>query len=154
MMKKQQRQKIKQKDLPVIKFPFCCPPHKIAAYFIRKIFLSANNKKNCRTHTLYRRASIAIFRLSCLRFTKLSLFLCLSSAIHQSKMANTKHIVCTISYHTHARAHTHTRGMRRYFDEYKQVLIGLAEWHNTRFASTQNEKGEFSIHRVFIARPM
>lgn len=91
--------------LPVIKFPFGCPPLKIAAYFIRKIFLSANNKKNCRTHTVYR--SVYRYLSPFVSSVQEALFLSLSSAIHQSKMANTKHIV----YHTipHARAQTHTR---------------------------------------------
>lgn len=93
--------------LPVIKFPFGCPPLKIAAYFIRKIFLSANNKKNCRTHTLYRRASIAIFRLSCLRFKKL--FLLLSRPPFTKAKWQIQNTLCTISYHTRAHAHTQKR---------------------------------------------
>lgn len=103
--------------LPVIKFPFCCPPLKIAAYFIRKIFLSANNKKNCRTHTVYR--SVYRYLSPFVSSVQEALFL---SLVRHSPKQNGKYKTHCVPYHTtHARTDTHarTRGMRRYFDEYK-----------------------------------
>lgn len=134
------KQKIKQKKTASHKISFLCFPSPKSLHILSEKFSYQQTTKRIAVLILIlsQRLSLSfVFRVSSTQAVSLSLT---RSAFHQNAKWQIRNTLCTITYHT--------RGMRRYFDEYKQVLIGLPEWHNTRFASTQNEKGEFSFNAV------